>query len=94
MVKWLEGGDGAPSDAEIWGFVHQNYTFEDLKDYITCVEAACIAKVSKPPKQKVLQDPDSSPHAESSKKARRDKKEDEDSKHQNKDRKRTRSARK
>ena len=33
MVEWLEGGEGAPSDLEVWGMERSTYTFSDLFEY-------------------------------------------------------------
>jgi hypothetical protein len=34
MVAWLEGGEGAPSDEEVWGVVKEKYSFMDLFKFL------------------------------------------------------------
>jgi hypothetical protein len=33
MQEWLEGGDNAPGDLDVWGFTQINYNFTDLLAY-------------------------------------------------------------
>ena len=33
MMEWLEGGEGAPSDLDVWGVERSSYTFGDLFEY-------------------------------------------------------------
>lgn len=35
MMKWMEGGDEAPRDWDVWGFARQSYSFKDLKHYLS-----------------------------------------------------------
>jgi hypothetical protein len=38
MTQWLQGGDGAPSDFEVWGTTekkHGNYSREALDEWIS-----------------------------------------------------------
>jgi hypothetical protein len=34
MVAWLEGGEDAPSDVEVWGLAKGQYGFGDLSLYL------------------------------------------------------------
>ena len=34
MQMWLEEGDNAPDDMELWGMEKTSYTFNDLAEYL------------------------------------------------------------
>ena len=40
MMEWLEGGEGAPSDLDVWGVERTTYTFADLFKYFEDEEDA------------------------------------------------------
>ena len=34
LQEWLEGGDSAPDDEEVWGYNKISYNFKDLNEYM------------------------------------------------------------
>jgi hypothetical protein len=54
MQEWLEGGDNAPDDMEVWGFTKISYNFVDLMAYFDSYDQSKAGKGKK--KQNVKQD--------------------------------------
>ena len=44
MVAWLENGDDAPSDLEVWGVEKAQYTFGDLDKYLKSGGVGLVTK--------------------------------------------------